>query len=614
MALNKAESQLLFNPLPLTPDESKISFGTNKIQSVYNFNSTILTGVNSDYGNIILFQDYSGQGNEISSGVSYLENNNLQFQYSKQFIDKISFINRYNWFINSNTINFGMNKLERANINLGLRYNYDSSSYIESTYGFERNTSIGVEEFGNLFKFNIIQDRYKLDDTDIYGDFFFENLKLYDDRQNRDIILNLNTISSIDQFNKFEFGINFKNQARDNLEINPSIEMIPVRSRNQNELSFFSNIYYNPFDFLTLTTYINYANRAIQNSYNNYFSQVQFSGILRNIKGYDLNINNSFIFDFRNHNINFMVNYIRREEDFSIQNRFNIPDAEFTSLRIDQNKQDLSSSYLELNLKTNFKLSSRDTLNFNTFISIFRYDTPSNQNNDDRDELSYFGRIEYLKRMSNIFRIGIFTEFRNLHLVYLRSDRSALNNWNRILKLGISSEVISKILFYRPSLSINANYTIYDFQESVSGINSFSFREINYIDSLKININNNFKIGIKNSIRYNERGILFWDKFAERPERANLELYSNVLLIREFDNNFFAAGIRYFKRSDKRLDLLPNMNNIINSFESIAPEIKFHYTFSSGNSLEMDFWYEFQTTNNLKREIPNFYLIANIVI
>ena len=173
---------------------------------------------------------------------------------------------------------------------------------------------------------------------------------------------------------------------------------------------------------------------------------------------------------------------------------------------------------------------------------------------------------------------------------------------------------MSDELYYKPIFGINANYTTYDFENVITGINSFSFREVSYLDSLQIRLNKNLYFETKDELRYSERGILYWDEFSEQPQRSNFEMFLKGLIIKREENYIFGAGVRYFKRKDIRISEFISQNNVIlNDFESIAPELIFEYTYDSMNTIKFDFWYEFQSINiDRKNELVNFYLSTNI--
>src|SRR5206468_114721 len=79
-------------------------------------------------------------------------------------------------------------------------------------------------------------------------------------------------------------------------------------------------------------------------------------------------------------------------------------------------------------------MSPSDKLFFSGAASILRYDTPSDQNVEDRDELLVALSLATTHRISQYFDLGISLEGTLSHIVYLLRERSANNNYNRVLR------------------------------------------------------------------------------------------------------------------------------------------------------------------------------------
>ena len=108
-------------------------------------------------------------------------------------------------------------------------------------------------------------------------------------------------------------------------------------------------------------------------------------------------------------------------------------------------------------------------------IGILRYDTPSDQNLEDRDELLVALTLSTWHSVSRSLELGVVLDGTVDHLVYLLKERSANNNYNRVLRL-------SPRTIYRPApwlYSLNAfevlaNYPVYDFEQQLPSVKSFS--------------------------------------------------------------------------------------------------------------------------------------------
>jgi hypothetical protein len=120
-----------------------------------------------------------------------------------------------------------------------------------------------------------------------------------------------------------------------------------------------------------------------------------------------------------------------------------------------------------------FKISSLIFYNLNTMnrfdlsgsASILKYDTQSEVNFDDRDEVGFIiyaaHRLYNLKNLVLITSVYLYL----YHTVYVFAEKSSNNNWNRVLRFASKS-------FFTPAdwlrnigtFSVLANYTVYDFE------------------------------------------------------------------------------------------------------------------------------------------------------
>jgi len=75
---------------------------------------------------------------------------------------------------------------------------------------------------------------------------------------------------------------------------------------------------------------------------------------------------------------------------------------------------------------------------------LLRYDTPSELNLDDRDELLFVFNAATLHALSPYLKVRLSATVNLNHVVYVFAARSANNNWNRVWKL-------SPCIEYKPS-------------------------------------------------------------------------------------------------------------------------------------------------------------------
>lgn len=613
---NELNSQSFSEPLDFENEDNNLLLSSDKLQNIYNFNNQFQYTDNYKFGTFHIIQNYSGNGTPTTSIRSYQENQNLKFQYRYELYEKISVFNKTNWFLSSNTLNFGQNKLERLNFLVGGLYKYSDYKWIDFGYGKERNTTIGLETVGDYYSSNFEFTNFNIQGFDINSKGYFENVSLNDGRQNNDLNLNFLTSKDFENESSLFVSLNYLNRGRDNPEINPLISDILIRRRKQSRINTVSLVNFFLSEKISNQISLGLNSEDISNSFNNSYSEIQDTEFKREIDIFEYDIQNTTNYNSDWLNSILFLNFRKLDENYEAINFLNLTDEKFDVYRLEQNRQDKIETFFKMYLENGISLSNSDSLSFNLDYRLLRYDTPSENNNDDRDELLLNLKVEYLTRINNNLSLGLDFESRNYHYVYLKSQRSSSNNWNRIIRLSPTFVLDYNGFYYNPKFGVNANYTTYDFENTITSVNSFSFREISYFDTLQINLFDSYFLEGRSHLKYSERGILYWDSFSEQPQRSNFEYYQNLLLIKRQENNNLGIGIRYFRRKDTRLGSITRDNsNILNDFESIAPQILFTHIFDSGNSINFDLWYEFQTINEtINQELVNFYLTLNVLI
>lgn len=182
--------------------------------------------------------------------------------------------------------------------------------------------------------------------------------------------------------------------------------------------------------------------------------------------------------------------------------------------------------------------------------SIFRYDTPRNLTFDDRDELNILFYLSHRYDNFNNFQIINSVDLNLYHTVYLLSEKSANNNWNRVLRLT-SKNIFTPMKNFKTinTFIVLANYTVYDYEDLVSDVKSYSFRQFNVKDSTTWKFSGDFGVDVYAELKLYERGELNWREFSERPVNYFDDRIINAQLD-YFFNKFitFSGGYRYFEQ------------------------------------------------------------------
>jgi hypothetical protein len=329
-----------------------------------------------------------------------------------------------------------------------------------------------------------------------------------------------------------------------------------------------------------------------------------------------LNTYLSGIYSTDNYRQELNLDYSVRNEINKLKTNYTIDSTELNSLSQFENQKDNNSVRANFKSKSIFNLFNSDSLKVSYSATIFRYDTPSQLNMDDRDEFFSLLNLEYNHKFSsNLFAGLVFENLQN-HLVFLKSSRSSSNNWNKIYRLSPYLTIKTQDFSMQSQFEVLANYTIYDFEAINPSIKSYSYRQIGYKDSLFLNLGNSTNIQLKVTARLYERGVLYWKEFAESPQNRNLEIFSKMIFFSKPLYNLQAGiGVRYFYLSQTKIgNNIPGAinNNFINKIW--GPEAIIITNFSNGSSLSFQGWLEFRNYNSLNTITPNFFINCNLLL
>ena len=240
---------------------------------------------------------------------------------------------------------------------------------------------------------------------------------------------------------------------------------------------------------------------------------------------------------------------------------------------------DNKNRLLEIRSNVAFNLSREDSLIFQNSVSRLQYDTPDTSNFDDRDELRSINLIEWAHLFSPEFKLKIGGNVRLRHLVYLFSQKSADNNWNRIFSVYSYLKYSNLSNFsFKQRAEVLANYTDYDYEYLMQQVKSYVFREVAITDSLNWKLPGQMNLSAYYRLEFEENGRLFWDKFAEQPLLSRQNHYFTFLVDFPFLGTFrMCGGIQGYFRKDWSYKILQNKlrkSQKPNLFKSYGPIFK----------------------------------------
>ena len=274
----------------------------------------------------------------------------------------------------------------------------------------------------------------------------------------------------------------------------------------------------------------------------------------------------------------------------------NTSSTSLQTLWSDQNRQEKSKDNLArrtaLSGTLELPLSLSDRLSCAAWTSILRYDTPSEENVDDRDELLVAASIGTSHRISRYLDVSVALDGTLSHLVYLLKERSANNNINRVLRL--SPRVLCRPVNGLETLNafeLLANYTVYDFENALAQVRSFSYRQIGWLDSTDFSLTERIGLDFFVYFKLYERGQLNWDAFKERTQNSAVE--NTLALQMRFTPNphsLFAVGVRYF--GQKRYSYGSGGKTLDSFLRSVGPTCWIQQGFGPQSTISFRGWLE----------------------
>lgn len=317
-----------------------------------------------------------------------------------------------------------------------------------------------------------------------------------------------------------------------------------------------------------------YTNRNIHKQYkyraapaNILFENVYDTKILEN----NLEITGGLNYNLRNLSAMLSLILSERSETHSLINTEGYTPVQILELERTEKNKNNNSRRASLVLDALYHYSNTNSFGFAGSTSLLRYDTDFELNFDDRDERETVLSLNY--RYNNLINFDILTRFDILlsQVSYIYSQRSANNFNNRIYKLtSISSFQPVKQISTKNFVQVLANYTVYDFEDIVTQVQSFSYRQLYIADSSSYNFYGNFYIDFIGGLKLYEQGQFNDRNFSVKPIAYYAEqLYAPDL---SYMVNYFinvGVGYKYFKQ--QRYQYENGSKILVNTYRSFGP-------------------------------------------
>jgi hypothetical protein len=472
--------------------------------------------------------------------------------------------------------------------------------------GYSRNTQVGITDNGPMYGFEGILDRINFTDVNINSELRYRNEDILP-RRNMIRFFGLsvgnyfdrnisNTIRTFYSQNRkdFYFEADSITSAVFNIENN-------IQSRIETAYQIFDRLSYGEFlDVFSLDLSGGIIWRTIDRD-NRYQTAELLSNQLysKQIDELKLELESAIRYASKSFDGILRLSFNERDEKHLVKRSEGMSETIYEQKSELEEQQNNNSSRAIISFLGNYKISRTDQFTFSLYQSKLVYDTQSELNDDDRDEILSIVRLRYSKLITPYFSGFVNAEGTFAHTVYLFASRSSNNNQNRVIRLRAGGEYAGKNIKSFNSFEVSANYTVYDYEDITTNYQSYSFRQFTAIDSTTISLKDNASLFIYGYLKLSEIGDFNWDNFSDRPTRFLEELYLEPRFILNYERTMFSIGLRLFLLNTYSYN--ENIRVLSSEYLSLGP-ISMIDIFASNNlNIVLRGYYEFITNTN----IPN---------
>lgn len=587
-----------------------IEFGVDKITNTFVWIGNADVDVSTDLGQFRLYNVYRSSAFRTST-LATRDDQQMQLSWMHPIGDGLQAVARQGWILSRDSRSVGLNSLERLNIAAGLHYEPSPVAMVEAIAGVEASSQLGVRATGPLAGISGRLSNFDAEDWMISGTGLADWQLLDAQRTNTDLDLRAQVVRSLAEGSTLRLSMESVNLGREFYTVIDPTQPLDVEQRSERRLVFGGDVSYAVTSSLTLGLITSLSSAGVNRSYEEAVSTISLTAVERQLR--------ELLFDVEAYaqihlpRLTFMAGgaVYQRSEQNGVSNLHGLSEDDLEAIRSQEFQRDNETFRSRMFGRGEWYPSDIDTVRLDVTGWLLRYDTPSQSNDDDRDELATVATITYARRLSDILSMSLGLSGQYLHLVFLKATRSALNNENRVLRFSPSFHVTGSVVRMQPQFEILANYTVYDYEGTASSVRSFSFRQLSYRDSIRVQLTPVLHAESQILLRYYERATLQWSEFAETPETGSLEYLAKLLIFSQPSRQWsIGAGVRLYTMNQRSI-LAGAPPVSIGSVESVGPEVVLRFIANDGSLLSLTGWYEFQRINVTgRRELPNLLLRA----
>jgi hypothetical protein len=595
-----------------------LSFGVDKIANTYLWVGSAnlqwqLDDVHFDFTNIYRASAFR------TALLATRDEQTQSFTATIPISQPLSLVARQLWLLSNDSRSTGLSSLSRVHGMAGVEWHVLPWIQAQALAGVEQSTQLGVEATGTIAQGNLVVVPQQIDVWQVGGNGSALWQQMDAQRRNADVQAQATLSRRGEDGTELRLNSGYSQLLRQYFTGTLLSSERQVEQRTEDRFSTDVYVAYPTSSWLEIRCDASLFSNAIGRLFTRPNGVDPTTAVNRTLREVSYLVRGQALITISNLAASGSLQLYQRNEANGVVQQFALLPTELDALREQEFQRDNTTFQTKGMLEARYTFAKADTL-FGEWSSwLLRYDTPSALNNDDRDELTQIANVGWARGVSPTLSFRCVVSAQQTHLVFLKAQRSALNNVNNVLRFSPSLRIRGSVVHMNPQAEVLANYTVYDYEERGTNVRSFSFRQISYRDSVSVFLTGTLGLESQVLIRYFERSTLNWQQFSESPQAGNTEyLVKALLTTSSIVGATVGLGLRVYTLEQRGIGGGISQGALINSVQFWAPETAIFYRTAGGSSIQFSGWYEFQTvrsaTESRPRNLPNVLLQAKVVL
>ena len=594
------------------------NYGTDKIANTFLFTSDALMQYAFPFGTeYVIKKRYRGSIMRTNT-IAIQDNLTVQGFLKQPLTPSISLLGQVLYSSRSDSRDIALQSAKRIGGYIGIGYKGDVIGG-EAYTGYEGNQQLGINGGGSSYFGNVHHIPISLGDGLFVQSRGSGQYTIIDTmRHMADIDITLNAYTANDEQGKNSMSVELRSTLLNRDFYSPqggSQGSLAVEQRQEQRHRANADFAIEIIPKVKADFTLNAEIADIARQFRRPITEFNNTAINRNLQEFTVNVSGSVTYK-QEHGTELRTGFslFNRDEKNAVIPVFDISQDQLDIIRKQEFQRDNISNRFRIFSLGLQPIGDDDTIGYDISASLLRYDTPSTQNNDDRDEQLIIASLFWRRSISQHLHMSILGGIQQTHVVFLKSERSSLNNRNSSIRLNTIFRWKTSFFEMHPQFEVLANYTIFDFELPGTFARSFSFRQFSYRDSIMYHFRQGWTLESNLFIRRFDRGIMSWSEFSETPVTMSTEQFFKFLMFVPASHGFrIGLGGRFY-----RLSQVPYQSNVGQSQLQAetyiyGPEMSGMMIYPDGSSISLKSWYEWQHfgVNNRRNQI-NVFLQASL--